>query len=117
MQNEHGVCDVTIRIALGSADCGVMHANFRKRFTICKLEISRNEVAFLGRHGAELRVLLRRCRSCATTHQHSNCEYPRGSCEHSADSPWDDYVIRSYTRARIKCSRSGADQAPSEKGL
>ena len=102
MQDEHGVCYVTIGIVLRSSNCCVMHANLGKRLAIGKREILRDEVAFLRRHGSERRGLLRHSQLRRAADKQGDGEHRRLSCEHSGDSPCDIYSDRSYTRARVK---------------
>ena len=84
MQDKHCVGYVAIRIALRSADCGVMHANLGKRLAIGKCEILRDEVAFLRRHGGERRGLLSYGELRRTANEHGDREHGRFPSEHSS---------------------------------
>jgi hypothetical protein len=86
-----------------------MHANFGKRLAIGKLEIARGEVTLFRRDGGERRLLCL-CRRYRATDKHGDCQHRFPSCEHSADSPCDVYVIRSYTLGTT-------EMQPIEKGL
>src|SRR5437879_1506058 len=84
MQDEYCVGYVAVRIALRSADCGVMHANLGKRFDIRKGEILRDEVAFLQRHGGARRGLLSHGELRRAANEDRDREYRLFSCEHSS---------------------------------
>ena len=60
VQNQHGVGDAPARVALRRAERRVVQPHLGKRLPVGKFEIVRDEIAFLGRHGRQRRILLRR---------------------------------------------------------
>ena len=72
VQNQHGVGDAAAGVAVRRADRRVMQPHLRKRLAVRKFEIVRDEIAFLGRHSRQRRILLRRNASRRGT----QCRHP-----------------------------------------
>ena len=50
VENQHGIRDLAVRIALRRADRRVMQPNFGKRLAVREFKIAGNEIAFLWRN-------------------------------------------------------------------